>query len=334
MSRKGTSKKSSKTDPPRGSHMVDGYLVHTDTRQRLFYYVCVYTVFRKTLEAGEQLGPEEAIAVMKKHIRKRVARCVCFMLEDRLIFEKHKPKGKEPFRSWIAYEEIQDINRSPRKREVFVLSIITNREDHRYYEVYRCNKKDEAAQVEHYIQTALQDPGYRIHCGTPIDIVTVPEYQEKRRTIEGVCLENVSEGETSNEEELKGGQYHASVNGLRNSNITNHMYMNSNMWPGDEACVTSGDSLPVSTQNESHSSGATTPPTVFISRESAIQWENTPVRRHFLLESGPISATSPEFSNLRSVCELEDVTFVDVKSSSNDHGPVYLYLKRKPRWYE
>ncbi|TGZ62923.1 hypothetical protein CRM22_007176 [Opisthorchis felineus] len=334
MSKKGTSKKSSKTDPPRGSHMVDGYLVHTDTRQRLFYYVCVYTVFRKTLEAGEQLGPEEAIAVMKKHIRKKVARCVCFMLEDRLIFEKHKPKEKEPFRSWIAYEEIQDINRSPKKGEVFVLSIITSPEDHRYYEVYRCSKKDEAAQIEYYIQTALQDPGYRIRSGTPIDIVTVPECQERRRTIEGFCLDDVPEEDTPNEEEVKGGQYHSGVDGLKNGSITNHMYVDANMWPSDKAYVTSEVSLPVTAQNEMHSSGHTAPPTLFISRESSLQRGMFPMCHSFLLENGPISVASPEFSNLRSVCELEDVTFVDVNSFSNDRGPIYLYSKRKPRWYE
>ncbi|GAA49673.1 hypothetical protein CLF_103388, partial [Clonorchis sinensis] len=332
MTKKGTSKKSSKTDPPRGSHMVDGYLVHSDTRQRLFYYVCVYTVFRKTLEAGEQLGPEEAIAVMKKHIRKKIARCVCFMLEDRLIFEKQKPKGKEPFRSWIAYEEIQDINRSPQKREVFVLSINTSRENHRYYEVYRCSKKDEAAQIEHYIQTALQDPEYRIRTGTPIDIVTVPVCQERRRTIEGLCLDDVPEEETSNEEEVKGGQHCARFDGLGNGSTTNHTYVDANMWPSDEACVTSEDSLPVSAQNEMYSTGPTAPPTLFISRDSAIQRRKLPIWHSLLLEYGPVSATSPEFSNLRSVCELEDVTFVDVNSSSNDRGPIYLYSKRTPTW--
>ncbi|CAL8089935.1 unnamed protein product [Calicophoron daubneyi] len=171
------------TNPPRGSQYINGELVHTATNQKLYHRLQVCTCFRETLKDRDTFSRAQAIKVMEKNFRKRQAHGYANLLEDRFTLEKSRPNGKEPFRTWLGYREITDIQRSTTKPEFFVLSILSAKTNRKYYEVYKCKSREDAQIFENTIKQAMADQDFIVRNGKPIDTVTVKDDPNRVRSM-------------------------------------------------------------------------------------------------------------------------------------------------------
>ncbi|KER23821.1 hypothetical protein T265_08367 [Opisthorchis viverrini] len=167
---------------PRGSTYIDGQLIHMATQQKLFFQTHVCTINRETLKPGVPFRRADAERFMEKNLKKRQAHGIGNILEDRFTIEKHKSGGKDPFRSWVGYNEIVAIQRSKSKAEFFVLSV-DSKSGQNYYEVYKCKTKEDAYKFESYIKQAMEDAEHRVRDGPAIAVVSVVEDPDLRRSM-------------------------------------------------------------------------------------------------------------------------------------------------------
>ncbi|TGZ62919.1 hypothetical protein CRM22_007173 [Opisthorchis felineus] len=167
---------------PRGSTYIDGQLIHMATQQKLFFQTHLCTINRETLKPGVPFRKAEAERFMEKNLKKRQAHGIGNILEDRLTIEKHKSGGKDPFRTWVGYNEIVAIQRSKTKAEFFVLSV-DSKSGQNYYEVYKCKTKEDAYKFENYIKQAMEDAEHRVRDGPAIAVVSVVEDPDLRRSM-------------------------------------------------------------------------------------------------------------------------------------------------------
>ncbi|CAH8512845.1 unnamed protein product, partial [Dicrocoelium dendriticum] len=186
---------------PRGSQYIDGQLIHTATNQKLFFNTHVCTVYREILKPSEPFLKTTAEHVMNKHTRKRQAHGTANILEDRFTIEPSKSGGKTPFRPYLYYREIQDIQRSKKKPEYFVLSILSEKSDKRYYEVYKCKGKEEASRFENYVRGAMNDPEKMVRDPSYIGVVPVSQTDDLRRSLANVVFEEVPSSEEEEDED-------------------------------------------------------------------------------------------------------------------------------------
>ncbi|THD27687.1 hypothetical protein D915_001584 [Fasciola hepatica] len=284
---------------PRGSQYVDGQLIHIATNQKLFARTHVCTVFRETLRSTDQFSKQNAIRVMEKNFKKRQAHGMANILEDRFTLEKTKSSGKDPFRSWLAYREIADFQRSRLKPEYFVMSVDSELSHQKYYEVYKCKSKEDAYKFESFIKQALSDPDFRIRDGPVLDVVPVNEEPGRVRSIAHL-------------------EFQTSLESLNGNERTSTMYQATSPTPPEGFDV---EPSPIPSPS---------PPPMPVMQKQQIVMAPAPT-----YEAPPRRRTpSPDYRVTRSKVGLDDLTYINFDSRTrnpyeSDEGPVYMYLSRQ-----
>lgn len=288
---------------PRGSQYVDGQLIHIATNQKLYSRTHVCTVFRETLKTSEQFSKQNAIRVMEKNLKKRQAHGMANVLEDRFTLEKAKSSGKEPFRSWLAYREIADIQRSKTKPEYFVLSVDSELSHQKYYEVYKCKSKEDAYKFESYVKQALADPDSRIRDGPVLDVVPVNDEPGRVRSIAHL-------------------EFQTSFESLQGNERASTMYQATSPTPPEGYDYE--ESPPPAPR-------VRTPISPVIERQkyvmaaAAPEPSPPPVRRR---------SPTPEYRATKPKVGLDDLTYISFDARTrrpyeSSDGPVYMYLSRQ-----
>ncbi|CAH8512769.1 unnamed protein product [Dicrocoelium dendriticum] len=193
---------------PRGSQYINGKLVHMATNQKLYFQTSVSTVFRETLKPQEQFSKNAAERVMERNLRKRQSRGTMNVLEDQFTLEKNKLGTRSPFRPYLYYREIEEIQRSKTKPEYFVLSVDSEKSGLKYYEVYKCKTADDAYKFEKYVRQAMEDPEDRIREGQALGVVPVENNPDMRRSL--VYVDFQTSMESLEENDRRSGLYQPS----------------------------------------------------------------------------------------------------------------------------
>ncbi|KAF8564931.1 hypothetical protein P879_09008 [Paragonimus westermani] len=293
-------RKSRDSAAPRGSQYVDGQLIHMDTNQRLFLRLHVCTVFRETLRPGDQFLKATAERVMEKNLKKRQAHCSANLLENRFTLEKNKSNGKEPFRTWVGYREIEDIQRSRTKPEYFVLSVDSEKSGHKYYEVYKCKNKEEAYKFESLIRQAMEDPESRIRDKNSVAVVPVIDDPNMRRSMVHV-------------------DFQTSLESL-NDNGRQSMYQATSPTPP------SGFGYETPPRKPS--------PVAVVEKQRIVQAQAPPSPpRRYTPSPVPRRQPSPPVRAYRSIDGLDGITYIQVdprtrRARESSEGPIYMYLSR------
>lgn len=154
--------------------LVDGQLVNTETRQKLFFSVHCCTVCVQELKMNEIHSNDTALKLLGKRLRKRISHNTLSVLEKRIAFESAKAGAKQPFRTWVGYDEIVSAQQHKSKGEFFILSIRAS-SGKNYYEGYKCKNKEETNKILGYIAQARNDSEYTIRSLDAIDTVPIAD---------------------------------------------------------------------------------------------------------------------------------------------------------------
>ncbi|CAH8512797.1 unnamed protein product [Dicrocoelium dendriticum] len=294
----------SQQDPaiPRGSQYIDGQLIHTATKQKLFFNTHVCTVYRHILNANERFVKLKAEQIMSKHMKKRQAHGIANILEDRFTIERHKTGGKDPFRPYLYYREIEDIQRSKRKPKYFVLSIQSEISGKKYYEVYKCKLDADAAKFEKYIRQAMEDEEKKVRDTSYLAVVPVAQPVDNRRSILNL---DFLVGDTSDEED----EEHEDDDDREEEKR-------------DEPAVVEMEEVKQVAQQPSPY------PPIEVERQTVIPVAASAESR--LIAPSPVYA--PSF------LEMEHITYIFYECTSgrpiiNDVGPFYMYCVRRESEY-
>ncbi|CAL8089920.1 unnamed protein product [Calicophoron daubneyi] len=149
--------------------------------QNVYQMMQMCPCFRRILRADEQLNSKTALRVLEKSYRRRQTHASVSLLEDRFVLRKKDSRGKEPFRSWLGYSEITDIQRGRRHPEFLVLSVQSANSRNKYYEVYKFKTEAEAREFERTVKEALANPEHRIRGGEAIGHETIREGTQRSR---------------------------------------------------------------------------------------------------------------------------------------------------------
>ncbi|VDP66631.1 unnamed protein product [Echinostoma caproni] len=288
---------------PRGSQYVDGQLIHIATNQKLYARTHVCTVFRETLRASEQFSKQNAVRIMEKNYKKRQAHGMANILEDRFTLEKIKSSGKEPFRSWLAFREIADIQRSKSKPEYFVMSVDSELSHQKYYEVYKCKSKEDAYKFESFVKQALADPEFRIRDGPILDVVPVNDEPGRVRSIAHL-------------------EFQTSLESLHENERVSTMYQATSPTPPEGFDIPRSPSPPqmkLSPVLQRQQMVMAAPPPAPVYEPSP-----PPVRRR---------SPTPEYRPVTAKAAQDDFTYIDFDARTRNPyesstGPVYMYLSR------
>jgi hypothetical protein len=249
---------------------------------------------------------------MEKNIKKRQAHGYANLLEDRFTLEKSKQGGKEPFRTWLGYREIADIQRSSTKPEFFVISVNSTRSNRKYYEVYKCKSREDAQKFESTVRQALSNPDYMVREGQPIDVVQVKDDPNRARSM--VHLE-----------------FQTSLESLDDDNRASSMYQLTSPTPPegyDYVEEREQSPLPQPNYKETyvHAAPSPSPSPKRVRTPSPIPAPR-PVQA---VKAAPVMATAPTYTS----SGLEDVTYIQFDPRTRDpmaadEGPVYMYMYRE-----
>ncbi|KAA0188010.1 hypothetical protein FBUS_03624 [Fasciolopsis buskii] len=300
------------SDIPRGSQYVDGQLIHLATNQKLFARTHVCTVFRETLRTSDQFSKQNAVRVMEKNLKKRQAHGMANILEDRFTLEKAKSSGKEPFRSWLAFREIADIQRSKSKPEYFVMSVDSELSHQKYYEVYKCKSKEDAYKFESFIKQALADPDFRVRDGPVLDVVPVNEDPGRVRSIAHL-------------------EFQTSLESLHENERTSTMYQATSPTPPmgydrEPSPLPSPSPSPPPVRVRTPISPVVQRQPVVMAAAPAPVYEPSPPPKR--------RSPSPDYRMTRTKVGLDDLTYISFDSRTRNpyeskEGPVYMYLSRQ-----
>ncbi|CAL8089923.1 unnamed protein product [Calicophoron daubneyi] len=167
----------------RSSQYMNGELADAQTNQKLYQTIPLCTCYRYTLGEQEEFSEAKARRVLESWHQVRQAHCNANLLEDRITLQRDSPDGKEPFRSWLDYSEIQDFQRYSKKPEYFVLSIRSHSSGRRFYEVYKCKNTQDADIFERTVRRAMADPEHRLHGENALATVKVRDDPSHTRSL-------------------------------------------------------------------------------------------------------------------------------------------------------
>ncbi|CAL8089918.1 unnamed protein product [Calicophoron daubneyi] len=184
----------------RNSRATNGEYANTDAGQNVYQRIQTCPCYRKKLREGEEFKESEARQVMDNARKKRQSHATANMMEDKFTLVRTKPRGKEPFRTWLGYSEIANIQRSQKMGNFFVLSVDSANSRNRYYEVYKCKTDADAQAFENIVRQAKQDPEGKVR-GEPIGKESPKVNLSRQRTISHLEFQTLLD---SSDEENRG----------------------------------------------------------------------------------------------------------------------------------
>ncbi|CAH8874463.1 unnamed protein product [Trichobilharzia szidati] len=130
------------------------------TKQSVYYICHVCILNRKEVSLNDEMNQQKAEDLIQKHIKKRVAHCNLFCLQDQIRLEKSKQCGSNPPRKFILYKHIKFMHLSEHVPYTFVLCTEFEKAKCKFYEVYKCKLSQDAKMLFVLIQKALSDSEY------------------------------------------------------------------------------------------------------------------------------------------------------------------------------
>ncbi|CAL8089910.1 unnamed protein product [Calicophoron daubneyi] len=124
------------------------------TRQPILYETRVWVLGRNKLACGEQYSQAKAEVLIDRWYRTRHSYCKLFCLRDCISFRKVKVLCAQPIRNFVLYRSIRHVIVSPNKPDAFILCIDSGRFNNRYYEGFRCERREDVLTICELIRQA------------------------------------------------------------------------------------------------------------------------------------------------------------------------------------
>ncbi|CAH8564227.1 unnamed protein product [Schistosoma turkestanicum] len=127
------------------------------TKQSVYYICHVCLLKSKEVDLNDELTEEKAEFLIESCLKKRLAHCNLYCLQDQIRFEKSKQCGSNPPRKFILYKHIKFMYISENKPYMFILCTEFDKAKRKIYEVYKCKLSQDAKMLYVLLQKALKD---------------------------------------------------------------------------------------------------------------------------------------------------------------------------------
>ncbi|TNN20081.1 hypothetical protein EWB00_005447 [Schistosoma japonicum] len=137
------------------------------TKQSVHYICHICLLKRKEVDLNNELNDENAECFIENHLKKRLAHCNLYCLQDQLRFERSKQCGSNPPRRFILYKHIKFIYLSKNKPYSFILCTQFDNAKCKIYEIYKCKLSQDAKMLYVLIQKAIKDKEFLLRDELP-----------------------------------------------------------------------------------------------------------------------------------------------------------------------
>ncbi|KAK4475195.1 hypothetical protein MN116_002276 [Schistosoma mekongi] len=127
------------------------------TKQSIYYMCHICLLKRKEVDLNNELTEENAECLIESYLKKRLAHCNLYCLQDQIRFERSKQCGSNPPRKFILYKHIKFIYLSENKPYSFILCTEYDNAKCKIYEIYKCKLSQDAKMLYVLIQKAIKD---------------------------------------------------------------------------------------------------------------------------------------------------------------------------------